>query len=64
MIRHHLRSSPRRISTRPLHTLPCVHAGPIKLVIFQLAYLVNPVGDLILEGASRLDAFSAYPGRT
>jgi hypothetical protein len=27
-------------------------------------YLVNPVGDLISESASHLDAFSAYPFRT
>src|SRR4030095_1086479 len=27
-------------------------------------YPVNPVGDLILERASRLDAFSGYPFRT
>ena len=30
----------------------------------QGSYPVNPVGDLILEAASRLDAFSAYPFRT
>ena len=27
-------------------------------------YQVNPVGDLILKQASRLDAFSGYPSRT
>src|SRR4051794_20048965 len=27
-------------------------------------YLVDPVGDLILKRASRLDAFSGYPCRT
>ena len=27
-------------------------------------YPVNPVGDLILKQASRLDAFSGYPFRT
>jgi hypothetical protein len=27
-------------------------------------YPVNPVGDLILGWASRLDAFSAYPNQT
>ena len=27
-------------------------------------YQVNPVGDLILKQASRLDAFSGYPFRT
>ena len=30
----------------------------------QGSYPVDPVGDLILEPASRLDAFSAYPFRT
>jgi len=28
------------------------------------SYLVNPVGNLILRSASRLDAFSAYPSQT
>ena len=58
-----VRSSPRPISTGRLNTLPCVHLRPINLVVYQGPYPVNPVGDLILRQASRLDAFSAYPFR-
>jgi len=56
--------SPRPIRTRRLNALPRLHLGPIDLVISEGSYPVNPVGNLILRGASRLDAFSAYPGRT
>src|SRR5439155_13483637 len=55
--------SPRPISTGRLNTLPCVHLRPINVVIYHGPYLVNPVGNLILERASHLDAFSAYPFR-
>jgi hypothetical protein len=57
-------SSPRPISTSLLNTLPCLHMRPINLIFFQGSYPLLEVGDLILEGASRLDAFSVYPGRT
>ena len=56
-------SSPRPISTGRLNTLRCVHLRPINVVICHGPYQVNPVGDLILERASHLDAFSAYPFR-
>ncbi len=53
-------SSPRPISTGRLNTLPCVHLRPINVVVWPRALPGYPVGDLILEQASRLDAFSAY----
>ena len=59
-----LRSSPRAISTGQLHTLLHFHLRPINLVVFQDPYQLNAVGNLILKGASRLDAFSVYPVRT
>ena len=55
--------SPRPISTGRLHTLPCFHLRPINVVVYHGPYQVYPVGNLILERASRLDAFSAYPFR-
>ena len=55
--------SPRPISTGRLNTLLCVHLRPINVVIYHGPYLVDPVGNLILERASHLDAFSAYPFR-
>ena len=55
------RISPRPISIRQLHTLLHFHLEPIDLVVFQGSYVL---GNLILRGASRLDAFSAYPVRT
>ena len=55
---------PSAISTASLSRLPEVHVRPIKQVIFLWPYPVDPVGNLILERASRLDAFSAYPVRT
>src|SRR5690606_14713546 len=58
------RSSPRPISTGKLRALLPLHLRPIDLVIYEGSYPVDPVGDLVLGGASRLDAFSAYPGRT
>ena len=57
-------TSPRPISTGRLHVLPRLHLRPINPVIFWGPYQVNPVGILILERASRLDAFSGYPFRT
>ncbi len=55
---------PSVISTAQLNPLPDLHMPPIKQVVFLRPYPVNPVGDLILRGVSRLDAFSAYPVRT
>ena len=55
--------SPRPISTGRLNTLPCLHLRPINVVIDHGPYLVDPVGALISEQASRLDAFSGYPFR-
>ena len=55
--------SPRPISTGQLNTLLCLHFRPIDVVVYHGPYLVNPVGNLILERASHLDAFSAYPFR-
>jgi len=40
---------------------PRLHLRPIKQVVSLRPYPVNPVRGLVLEGASRLDAFSAYP---
>ncbi|CDN43168.1 hypothetical protein BN871_FO_00160 [Paenibacillus sp. P22] len=55
------RISPRPISIRQLHALLRFHPEPINLVVYQGSYIL---GNLILRGASRLDAFSAYPVRT
>jgi hypothetical protein len=55
--------SPRPISTGRLNTLPCLHLRPINVVVCHGPYPVNPVRNLILKQASRLDAFSAYPFR-
>ena len=57
------KSSPRPISTGQLNTLPYLHFRPINVVVYHGPYLVNPVGNLILERASHLYAFSAYPFR-
>jgi hypothetical protein len=56
--------SPRPISTSQLHTLLCFHLWPINPVVYLGALTHKGVGDLILEQASRLDAFSGYPSRT
>ena len=54
----------RAISTGQLNMLPCVHSQPINLVVFQDPLVTTSVkGNLILGGASCLDAFSAYPFR-
>ena len=57
---HLRRISPRPIRIRPLHTSLRFHAGPIDLVFFKGSYLLR-AGHVISRGASRLDAFSAYP---
>jgi hypothetical protein len=55
----------RAISTGKLKSLLTLHTRPINHVVF-----VGPSGesssqgDLVLGGASRLDAFSGYPVRT
>jgi len=55
----------RAISTGQLHTLLRFHTQPINLVVFQgPSGDSKSQGDLILGGASRLDAFSGYPVRT
>ena len=55
--------SPRPISTGQLNALLRLHFRPINVVICHGPYQVDPVGELILEEASRLDAFSGYPVR-
>ena len=52
--------SPRPISTGQLNVLPRLHFRPINVVVYHGPYQVNPVSDLILKGASHLDAFSGY----
>ena len=47
------------ISTGRLSALPRVHLRPIDVVVCH-----GPQGDLVLRGASRLDAFSGYPIRS
>ena len=54
------RLSPRPISSSQLHTLLHFHLCPIYLVLFKGPYF-SRMGYLVLRGASRLDAFSAYP---
>ena len=54
-------SSLRAISTGQLHALLHFHLRPINHVVSMGPYLW---GNLILKGASRLDAFSVYPVRT
>ncbi len=49
----------RAISTGQLHGLPRFHPRPINVVVFH-----GSRRDLVLRGASRLDAFSGYPVRT
>ena len=51
------------ISTSKLHTLPCFHAWPINPVVYWGPSHISG-GELVLEQASRLDAFSGYPSRT
>ncbi len=47
------------ISTGQLSALPRLHLRPIDVVVCH-----GPQGDLVLRGASRLDAFSGYPVRS
>ena len=47
------------ISTGQLNALLRLHLRPIDVVVFH-----GPQGDLVLRGASRLDAFSGYPVRS
>ena len=49
----------RAISTGQLNALLHLHLRPIDVVVFH-----GPQGDLVLRGASRLDAFSGYPVRS
>ncbi len=49
----------RAISTGRLHRLLGFHPRPIDVVVFH-----GSRRDLVLRGASRLDAFSGYPVRT
>ena len=55
--------SPRPISTDQLNTLLHLHLRPINHIVSMGSYCFR-MGNLILEGASRLDAFSVYPVRT
>ena len=48
------------VRTGRLRRSPAVHSRPIDLVVFQEPSHKR-AGNLVLEGASRLDAFSAYP---
>ena len=56
-------TSPRTISTIQLHMLPHFHLWPIYQLVFLDPYFFR-MGNLVLKGASRLDAFSVYPVRT
>ena len=49
----------RAISTGQLNALLRLHLRPIDVVVFH-----GSQGDLVLKGASRLDAFSGYPVRS
>ena len=60
---YHSLGKPSTISTGQLHSLLRLHLPPIKLVVSQRSYLVLPMGNLVLRGASHLDAFSGYPVR-
>ena len=53
-------SSSRPISSSQLHASLHFHLCPIYLVVFKGSSTFRS-GDLILGGASRLDAFSVYP---
>ena len=55
------RISPRAISIGPLRTSLLFHFQPIYLIISQGSYFLKEMGNLILRGASHLDAFSVYP---
>ena len=53
-------SSSRPISSSQLHASLHFHPCPIYLVVFKGSFAFR-LGNLILRGASRLDAFSVYP---
>ena len=55
--------SSRSISIIQLSMSPCLHPWPIYLLVLE-GPSFRRMGSLILEGASRLDAFSVYPFRT
>ena len=57
-------SSFRPISTAKLNISLCLHTQPINLVVYKGSLELKSHGYLILEPASRLDAFSVYPIRT
>ena len=57
------RKRPRRISTGQLNPSQGVHLRPMYPVVSGTPYFLR-MGYLILEAASRLDAFSGYPCRT
>jgi hypothetical protein len=54
----------RSISTGKLNTLLRLHTRPINVVVSNGPLGAFAQGDLVLRGASRLDAFSGYPFRT
>ena len=54
----------RSISTGQLNALLHLHTRPINVVVSNGPSGDHSQGDLILRGASRLDAFSGYPFRT
>ena len=49
------------VGTGPLRRSPAVHSPPIDRVVFPEPSQRLAAGNLVLEGASRLDAFSADP---
>ena len=54
----------RPISISQLNESLHLHPWPIYLVVFKGSYLIESMGNLILELVSRLDAFSVYPIRS
>ena len=58
-VRDAIGQADRTISTGQLHVLPRFHLQPIDVVVYH-----GSQRDLVLRGASRLDAFSGYPVRT
>ena len=59
LTRMRVHQADRTISTGQLHVLPRFHLQPIDVVVYH-----GSQRDLVLRGASRLDAFSGYPVRT
>jgi|NOAtaT_5_FD_contig_121_308409_length_1047_multi_9_in_0_out_0_2 hypothetical protein len=58
-----LAAEPLTVSTAQLRTSLSVHLRPINLVVYQGSHVLR-LANLVLRGASRLDAFSGYPCRT